>query len=163
LARRDVLKGRINLIKNIVTKFGRLQDVRVLAQWGTPDEVRVNNVFHWHGETKESIPSREMGLLPSDEWKVLGSLALYYKEHNINPAELNSILQSMQELGLAALVKTNAGQIEAIQTGISDNESGLLFLPPEASKPKVHEHVPNGREYVYLEELEPGVFYYETT
>ena len=39
----------------------------------------------------------------------------------------------------------------------------LLFLRPAGSRPRVNAKWPDGRKYTIVEEVAPGVFYYETT
>lgn len=44
-----------------------------------------------------------------------------------------------------------------------DLVTGLLFPRPDAARPRVGAQWPDGRKYSIVEEVAPGVFFYETT
>lgn len=162
-SRKNTLKRQLEKIKHVVKRFENLPELRILSQWGKPEEFRMNNIFVISGETRESMPSSEMGFVPSGTWRQLESVEDYIKRIAVSPAELKAMLQTLHDLGLAALVKKKSGEIFVVQTGISDNESGLLLLPDKGKKPGLKQKTSNGGEYSYVDELEPNIFYYETT
>jgi hypothetical protein len=53
--------------------------------------------------------------------------------------------------------------VRVIRIGLADNESGLLFQPEQAKLPKIGDQLRDGRSYVAIEPVAPGVVFYETT
>jgi hypothetical protein len=150
-------------ISELVDEFSSVSQLEVVAQWGIKDEYRVNNVFHMIGQTNESLPSAMMGFVPSDKWRKLDTPEKYFEEIKVSQAKFDSVLTRLKELSLAAVVRTAEGNIRIVRVGISDNEAGLLFLKKSAKKPKKGQSMIDGKEYIYIEEVKPNIFYYETS
>lgn len=140
-----------------------MPQIKVLAQWGIKDEYRVNNVFHMIGQTNESLPSPVMGFIPSDKWRKLESPEKYLEEIKVPKTKFDSMLTKVKEMGLAAVVRDTQENVRVVRVGVSDNEAGLLFLKNPSNKPKKGQKMLDGREYVYVEEIKPNIFYYETS
>jgi hypothetical protein len=161
--RKSDVTGKFDRISQLVKDFDATQQVQLLAQWGIKDEYRVNNVFHMMGQTNESLPSPTMGFVPSDKWRKLGGPEEYLEEIKLSAPKFNALMTALKELSLAALVRDSQGNTRVVRVGVSDNEAGLLFVKNPSAKPKKGEKMADGREYVYVEELKPNIFYYETS
>lgn len=161
--RKSDVVGKLTRITNLVAEFNAVPQIKILAQWGIKDEYRVNNVFHMMGQTNESLPSSVMGFIPSDKWKKLESPEKYLEEIKVPKAKFDSMLTKVKEMSLAAVVRDAQENVRIVRVGISDNEAGLLFLKNSFDKPKKGQKMLDGREYVYVEEIKPGIFYYETS
>ena len=161
--RRSDVVGKLTRIAELVDEFDAARQVEILAQWGIKDEYRVNNVFHMMGQTNESVPSPLMGFVPSDKWRKLASPEKYLEEIKLPQAKFDAMLTKVKEMSLAAVVRDSQGNIRVVRVGISDNEAGLLFVKTPANKPKKGQKMLDGREFVYVEEIKPNIFYYETS
>jgi hypothetical protein len=161
--RKSSVMGSLSRISELVDEFSSVPQLEVLAQWGIKDEYRVNNVFHMRGQTNESLASAAMGFIPSDKWRKLDNPEKYLEEIKVSKAKFDSVLTRVRELSLAAVVRTAEGDIRIVRVGIGDNEAGLLFLKKSTKKPKKGQKMIDGKEYIYIEEVEPNIFYYETS
>lgn len=161
--RKSDVRGKVPKIAELVKEFSAISQLGVIAQWGIIDEYRVNNVFHMMGQTKESLPSQVMGFIPSDKWRTLETPDKYLEEIKVPKIKFNLLLKGIKELSLAAIVRTSEGDIRVVRVGIGDNEAGLLFLKDQSKKPQKGQKTGDGREYVYIEQIKPGIFYYETS
>jgi hypothetical protein len=161
--RKSEVVGKLGRMTDLVAEFNAVPQIEILAQWGIKDEYRVNNVFHMMGQTNESLPSPVMGFVPSDKWRKLESPEKYLEEITVLKAKFYSILTKTKEMSLAALVRDSQGSVRVVRVGISDNEAGLFFLKNPSNKPKKGQKMLDGREYIYVEEIKPNIFYYETS
>jgi hypothetical protein len=161
--RKSGLVARLAQISELENEFSSISQLEVLAQWGIKDEYRVNNVFHMMGQTNESLPSAAMGFIPSDKWRKLDNPEKYLEDIKVSKAKFDSVLKKVRELGLAAVARTPEGDTKIVHVGIGDNEAGLIFLKHSAKKPKKGHKMLDGKEYIYIEELKPNIFYYETS
>jgi len=73
------------------------------------------------------------------------------------------MLTTLNAMNLAAVVRDSLGSTRVVRVGVSDNEAGLLFVKTPSAKPKKGQKMLDGREYVYVEEIRPNIFYYETS
>lgn len=162
-SRKSDVVGKLAQISEIVNDFSAISQLQVVAQWGISNEYRVNNVFHMMGQTNESAPSPVMGFVPSDKWRKLENPEKYLEEIKVSKAKFELLLTRLREMSLAAVVRSSEGDIRAVRGGIGDNEAGLLFLKNQSRKPKKAQKLLDGREYVFIEEIKPGIFYYETS
>ncbi len=161
--RKTDVVGKLAQILELSNEFSAMSQLEIVAQWGIKGEYRVNNVFHMMGQTNESLPSSIMGFIPSDNWRRLDSPEKYLEEIKISKAKFDPLLAKVRELNLAAVVRTPEGDIKVVRVGIADNESGLLFHKNLSKKPQKGQKMLDGKEYIYIEEVKPDVFYYETS
>ncbi|MGH9866950.1 MAG: hypothetical protein ACREAA_02130 [Candidatus Polarisedimenticolia bacterium] len=123
----------------------------------------MNDVYVLKGQALEAIPSERFGLVPSGRWKTWESLGAYLKTLSLTEEEIHRLADHMMSIGLSALIREESGT-RMVGVGIGDNESGLLLLQSQSPQsPKVGSRLLDGREYTIVEEVEPGLFYYETT
>lgn len=161
--RKTDVVGKLSQITQFVVEFRAASQIKILANWGIKEEYRVNNVFHMMGQTSESLPSPIMGFIPSDKWRKLETVEKYLEEIKVPKAKFESLLTKVKEMSLAAVVGDLNGSVRVVRVGIGDNEAGLLFVSKSSDKPSKGQKMLDGREYVYVEEVKPNVFYYETT
>lgn len=161
--RKSDVAGKLPRIIELVNEFNAAPQIEILAQWNIKDEYRVNNVFHMLGQTNESLPSTVMGFIPSDKWRKLESTERYLDEIKFSKAKFDSLLTKIREMSLAAMVRTREGNVRVVRVGVGDNEAGLIFLKNPADKPVKNRKMTDGREYVYVDEIKPNIFYYETS
>ena len=161
--RREELFSGLRKIKKTVSAFQEMSAVDLVSQWGIVGEDRINNVFVMMGQVVETKPSEVMGFVPSDHWVRLEGLGVYLSRLGISDAAFSSFLRGVKELSLAAVVRDEAG-IRVVRVGIGESESGLLFLTKDrrSRTPRSGEKAKDGRRYVTVEELEPGLLFYET-
>ena len=162
-SRRDGMKDKLPRIAELVREFDGVPRLTIIAQWGVADEFRVNNVFEMLGRTNESLPSPVMGFVPSDRWRKLASIDEYLAEIKITRERFDPLLARTRELDIAAIVREAHGGIRVVRVGIGDNEAGMLFVGTGAAKPERGRKLADGRQYVVVEQIKPGVFYYETS
>jgi hypothetical protein len=155
--------GKLAGITKLVAEFKTVAQIKILANWGIKEEYRVNNVFHMMGQTNESLPSPVMGFIPSDKWRKLDTVEKYLEEIKVSKAKFDSLLAKVKEMSLAAVVADLNQSVRVVKVGVGDNEAGLLFVGKSSEKPRKGQKMSDGREYVYVEEIKPNVFYYETT
>jgi hypothetical protein len=161
--RKTDVVGKLSQISELVNEFSATSQLEVIAQWGIKDEYRVNNVFHMMGQTNESLPSSVMGFIPSDKWRKLDTPEKYLEEIKLSKPKFDVLLTKIREMSLAVVARTSEGDIKVVRVGIGDNEAGLLFLKNPSKKPKKGQKMLDGREYIYIEEIKPNIFYYETS
>jgi hypothetical protein len=123
-------------------------------------EYRVNNVFVMMGQVRQTTASTVMGFLPSNVWRALPDVATYLDTLQVSGTAFQALLMDMKRLSLSALV-VRRKSIRVILFGIGDNQSGLIFLRGQPV-PARGEHDDNGRRYRIVEQLEPGIVFYET-
>ena len=160
--RRDHLVSQLPRVRAAVDAFERLRPIDLISIWAPKGELRVNDVFVLDGETRQALPSARLGLVPSGEWKAWVSLETYLATIKVNGSEVTDLVQQMLGIGVSALVR-EISQVRLVAVGVGDNESGMLFLGPQASPPVLGGDGGNGREYVIVEEVAPGVWFYETS
>jgi hypothetical protein len=161
--RKSDVVGKLVQISGLVDEFSSIPKLELLAQWGIKDEYRVNNVFHMMGQTNESLPSAVMGFIPSDRWRKIDNPETYLEEIKLSKNKFEALLTKSREMNLAAVARTLEGDIKVVRVGIGDNEAGLLFLKHSSKKPKTGQKMLDGKEYIYIEEVKPNIFYYETS
>jgi len=162
--RKSDLIGKLPKILELVKEFNDAPQIELIANWGIEDEYRVNNVFHMlGGRTREALPSPIMGFVPSGKWRKLDSIEKYFDEIKISKTKFDSLITKTKELGLVTVMRNPNGDTKVIRVGIFDCESGLLFLKQASSKPVKGQKTPDGKEYVYIEEIKPNIFFYETS
>jgi hypothetical protein len=133
-----------------------------LSIWAPAGEIRVNDVFVMNGAAREAIPSKTMGFVPSGDWKSWPSLGQYLASIRVSADSVDRIVEQMRRIGLSAILRKTDG-LRFVGVGIGDNESGILFLAAGSNPPKLQVPGTDGREFVTLEKLEDGIYYYETS
>jgi hypothetical protein len=161
--RRDHIVKQMGKVRKTLVAFESISEIRLISIWAPKGEIRVNDLYVIGGVAREAIPSPEMGLVPSGRWRNWPSLASYLTTKKVQEKDVIAITEQMRDVGLSALLKDAAGA-RAVGVGVGDNESGLAFITPKGGlPPRVGIVLPDGRKYSIVEEVEPGVFYYETT
>lgn len=161
-SRRADLLRKLPVLRPLVKDFRAARSVRVLALWA-PGEWRVNDLYRMPGGAlNEARPSTAMGLVPSAGWKRWATFPEWAKAAGVDRAKVEDLLQRIETLAIAAVVR-EGDTVRVIRIGLVDNESGLLFGPEKAKLPKVGDALPDGRTYVAVEPVAPGVVFYETT
>jgi hypothetical protein len=160
--RRGQLVTQLPELKSLAAAFQRLKGVWLVAQWAVPGEYRVNDLFRMMGgQTNEALPSTTMGLVPSEAWRPWPDDGSFFAGLGAKQAEVEAVVGLMRRLSIAAAVREHEG-VRLVKVGILDDEGGVLFLPSGAAGPKRGEKGKDGREFVVVEPLEPGVVLYET-
>jgi hypothetical protein len=161
-SRRADLARKLPVLRAIVKDFRAARNVRILAQWG-PGEWRVNDLYRMRGGgLNEARPSEVMALVPSALWTRWDGLDAWAKKSKVDARKVEDLLARLGAVAVAAVVR-DGGDVRVIRIGIGDNESGLLFQADGAKPPKLGDTLPDGRTYVAIEPLAPGVVFYETT
>ena len=157
-----ILSSSFRKYRTAVASFDGVPTIRLISIWAPQGELRVNDVFVLGGHVREAIPSTKLGLVPSGNWKQWASLEKYLATLQVPQAAVNDLAQQMLAIGLSALVRETF-QTRLVGVGVGDNESGLLFLRAGASPPRVGDVRPDGNTYTLVEQVDPGVWFYETS
>jgi hypothetical protein len=161
-SRRADLRRKLPMLQALVKDVRAARNVRLLALWA-PGEWRVNDLYRTPaGAYNEARPSPVMGLVPSADWKRWDRLDAWMKASNVDRRKVEELLGRIEALRIAAVVR-DGDAIRVVRIGLGDNESGLLFGSEKAKPPKVGDALPDGRTYVAIEPVAPGVVFYETT
>lgn len=161
-SRRQDLESKVVRIEKLVGAFRKLKGVDILAQWGIPNEFRVNCLFKIFDQVRVSSPSPVMGFLPSSQWDHADPDS-YITSLGASPSAVRAILSELTALSVAAIVRESDGSVRVIRVGISDNESGLHFLLGQKVPYRVGTKLTDGREITVLREIKSGILFYETT
>jgi hypothetical protein len=159
--RRSAARQGLRGARALVGRIRPLQGLRVVAQWGTPGEFRINDLFAVRGRHLRAAPSAVMGLVPSASWKPFQDLGAELRGTGVSEAEALALVAELRRIGFVAIVR-DGSVLRAIGVGIGDNEAGLLFAPGPIGI-KVGDRTEDGRDYSVVEKVEPGIWYYETT
>jgi hypothetical protein len=154
LDRFSALAGSLRKVRNVV----------LVAQWGQPGSLRVNDMFKLGGWVREAIPSPELGFVPSGQWHEYATLEAFFSARGIDGPATLAIVESAGEAGAGAVVRLQDDAVRVfLPGGIGDNQAGLLFQDPSLAAPRVGATTPDGFETVVTETLSPGVYYFETS
>lgn len=160
--RKAELVAKVVRLRALAAEVGKRPGFSILAQWGVPGEFRVDNIFAVRGRVLVVRPSPRMGLVPSDDWTLVSDLAAALKGRGVPEQEVLRLVEAMKAESIAAIVR-DGGVLRMVRMGIADNESGLLIASNLRSAPRVGQRTSDGREYRVVEQIEPGVWFYETT
>lgn len=160
--RRDRMVQRLPGIRKALEVFDRLASVRMVSLWIPRGEFRVNDVFVMGGRVREAIPSAKLGLVPSGDWKPWDSIEAYLATIHVSKGVVDDLVQQMSSLGISAMIR-DPSAMRLVGVGVGDNESGLLFLHKDAQPPHVGDVRPDGSKYQMVENVAPGVWFYETS
>ena len=146
-------------LRGLVQKFSATPpEVHLIAQWGIEGDLRLNNTFFQHSAATTFLEHN--GFLPYPPGVPFHSLAAELTSDHLTQADLDAIVSSMRSLHIVALVKMPIG-VRAIYSGVSHNETGLLFLAPGADPPQVGERWGNGIELSGVLNVGPDVYLYQ--
>jgi len=160
--RRDHLVQQLAKVRILLSSFERLRGIRLISIWAPKGELRVNDVFVLNNQVREAVPSAKLGLVPSGDWRPWPDLPAYLATLRVEEATVTDLVSRMRDIGLSALVR-EPSYTRAVGVGVGDNESGLVFMQQGAGAPRVGKATSDATQYTIVEEVAPGVFYYETT
>ena len=86
----------------------------------------------------------------------------YLAAAKIPAQQVPELVDQMRAIGICAIIR-DYGATRVVGVGIGDNESGLILMNSESPVPAVGTKQADGREFTIIEEVAPGVFFYETT
>jgi hypothetical protein len=133
-------------------------EVQLIAQWNIDGDLRVNNTFLQH--TAVTAFLEHNGFIPYPPGIPFHSLAAELSADHLTQPDLDAIISSMRSLHIVALLKMPIG-VRAIYSGVSHNETGLLFLNPGQDPPRAGDRWGNGLQLTAVLSVGPDVFLYE--
>ena len=146
-------------LRELVQKFSATApEAQIIAQWDTPGDLRLNNIFLQHSAVTAFL--EHDGLIPYPPGVPFHSLDAELTADHLAHDDLDAIVSSMHSLHIVALLKMPLG-IRAIYSGVSHNETGLLFLNPGEAPPRPGDRWGNGIELTTVLSVGPNVFLYE--
>jgi len=146
-------------LRNLTQKFSATTpEVQLIAQWDIPGDLRLNNTFVQHATVTAYIEHN--GFFPYPPGVPFHSLSSELTTDHLTRDDLDAIVASMHSLHIVALLKMPLG-IRAIYSGVSHNETGLLFLTPGEDPPRAGDRWGNGIQLASVTSVAPNVFLYE--
>jgi hypothetical protein len=146
-------------LRELVQKFSATApEVQIIAQWNTPGDLRLNNTFLQHSAVTAFLEHN--GFIPYPPGVPFHSLDAELAADHLTHDDLDAIVSSMHSLHIVALLKMPLG-VRAIYSGVSHNETGLLFLTPGETAPRPGNRWGNGIELSSVLSIAPDVFLYE--
>ena len=146
-------------LRQLTQKFAATApEVQLIAQWNIDGDLRLNNSFLQHSTVTTYLEHN--GLIPYPPGVPFHSLDAELKDDHLTHDDLDAIVSSMRSLHIVALLKMPDG-IRAICSGVSHNETGLLFLTEGAAPPRTGDRWGNGIELTAVLPIAPDVFIYE--
>jgi len=161
--RRADLQSKLPRIEAVVASFIKLTGVHLIAQWGTGDDFRVNDLYRIMGKQRETRPSFVMGFVPSGVWLPVEDADRYSRSLGAAPEAVPDLIREIGELSLSAVVRDPGDVLRVVRVGIADNESGLLFTTGDKPPHQKGDKLKDGREIILIEALKPRVYFYETS
>jgi hypothetical protein len=150
-------------VREIVSIFLKAQNVSLVAQGYNDSRFRVNNTFVLGPWVREAVPSANMGFVPSGQWNEFSDLDEYFAKSHTIRAEVMQLVDGLKRTSFAAIERNGATTVRVFLTGIGDNVAGLLFQAGDTSPPVLRANPADGLDYIILEEVESGLWYFETT
>jgi hypothetical protein len=146
-------------IRQLIQKFSEtIPEVRLIAQWDIPGDLRLNTTFVQHATIKAYFEHN--GFFPYPPGIPFHSLSSELTTDHLTQDDLDAIVSSMHSLHIVALLKMPTG-IRAIYSGVSHNETGLLFLNPGEDPPRPGDRWGNGIQLSSVLSVGPDVYLYE--
>ena len=146
-------------LRQLVQKFSATApEVLVIAQWDVPGDLRLNNTFLQHSVVTTYLEHN--GFVPYPPGVSFHSLDAELNADHLSRDDLDVIVSAMHSLHIVALLKTPIG-IRAIYSGVSHNETGLLFLNSGETPPRPGDRWGNGIELSSALSIGPDVYLYE--
>lgn len=164
MARRDTLVAHLAAARTIVAQLRAVPSLEVVAAW--PGGGYRAGSLTFDGRTFRVLSaSPRLGLLPWQNRPVSGGAAPAFSNLHTSRAAVETIVAGLRAGGFTAAARDKQGSVRVVLAGaIGDNEAGLLFLAPGNARPKHWDaRLLDGRAYVYMEEVAPGVHFYITT
>lgn len=132
-------------------------EVLIIAQWGIPGDLRLNNAFVQHSAVTTYLEHN--GYIPYPPGVPFHSLDAELNADHLTHDDLDAIVTSMRSLHIVALLKMPIG-VRAVYSGVTHNEIGLLFLNTGEAPPRVGDRWGNGIEVSSVLSIAPDVFLY---
>lgn len=146
-------------LRDLAQKFSATApEVHLIAQWNIDGELRLNNTFLQHNAVTAYLEHN--GFIPYPPGVPFHSLDAELSADHLTQPDLDAIVASMHSLHIVALLKMPIG-IRAIYSGVSHNETGLLFLQAGQVPPRVGDRWGNGIELTSVVSIGPDAYLYE--
>lgn len=146
-------------LRELAQKFSATApEVHLIAQWDIDGDLRLNNTFLQHSAVTAYLEHN--GFIPYPPGVPFHSLDAELSDDHLTQPDLDALISSMRSLHIVALLKMPVG-LRAIYSGVSHSETGILFLNPGATAPRVGDRWGNGIELTSVVSLGPGVYLYE--
>jgi hypothetical protein len=146
-------------LRQLVQKFSATApEVQIIAQWDVPGDLRLNNTFLQHSAVTAYLEHN--GFVPYPPGVPFHSLDSELTADHLTHDDLDAIVSSMHSLHIVALLRMPIG-IRAIYSGVSHNETGLLFLNSGERPPRPGDRWGNGIELSSTLTIGPDTFLYE--
>lgn len=156
----EAIKAFFEQGKSHLAVFKKNQDLKVVQQLAI-EAYRINNAFVSPVEILSYEPSKEAGFIPSANYKkyrTLNELPDIQALHD----SAKSLIKTMNENSVRAIVKTSDGGLNIIFDGIADNHWGVMLYETVVQLPNIGDTNPLGYEYDDIEKLSENAFYYQT-
>lgn len=158
--RKELAVKNLQQVRELVGAFLQTQNITIAAQGYNDNRFRVNNTFILGAWVREAIPSPN---IPSGQWNEFHNLDEYFEKSHIKRAEAMRLVDGLKRISFAAIERNGTNSVRVFLTGIGDNVAGLLFQNGDTIPPVLRAKFADGLEYVILEEIESGLWYFETT
>lgn len=146
-------------LRELAQKFSATApELQLIAQWNIDGDLRLNNTFLQHSAVTAFLDHN--GFIPYPPGVPFHSLDAELTTDHLTQPDLDAIVASMRSLHIVALLKMPLG-VRAIYSGVSHNETGLLFLNPGAAPPRTGDRWGNGIELSSVLSIAPGVYLYQ--
>lgn len=145
-------------LRSLIHKFSTTApELLIIADWGVPGDLRLNNSFLQHSAVTTYL--EHDGYIPYPPGVPFHSLDAELSANHLTHDDLDAIVSSMRSLHIVALLKMPIG-VRAIYSGVTHNEIGLLFLNSGEAPPRVGDRWGNGIEVSSVTAIAPDVFLY---
>lgn len=164
MARRDTLVAHLGAARTVVAQLRAVPSLEVVAAW--PGGGYRAGSLTFDGRTfRVHSASPKLGLLPWQNRPVSGDAAPAFANLHTSRAAVETIVAGLRNGGFTVAARDRKGSVRMVLAGaIGDNEAGLLFLASGDALPTHRDaRLLDGRAYVHLEEVAPGVHFYITT
>src|SRR5262245_39843165 len=161
-ARRDSLAAHLDAIRSLVTRFDKLRSTSVVALW-PGGGYRIGSLAVSKSHIDRIKPSPMLGLIPWETVPLTDGLDVLFGRMQISGYEVEALLTEMRRLGIVALSKDEEGIRAVIKGSIGDNEAGLIFLESGSTPPQYGTRLKDGRQYVGVDKLTEGVYFYTSS
>ena len=161
--RKEQALKHLQQVRELVSEFLKSKNIFLVAQPFSESRFRVNNTFVLGDWVGEAIPSKNIGFIPSGQWTAFRNLGEYLLASHTGRGEIIRLVEALKRTSFTAIERSGPSAVRVFLTGIGDNVSGLLFQNGEKTLPVLRAQSADGLEYVFLEEVASGVWYFETT
>jgi hypothetical protein len=146
-------------LRELAQKFSATApEVQLIAQWNIDGDLRLNNTFLQASTVTAYLEHN--GYIPYPPGVPFHSLDAELSADHLTQADLDATIASMRSLHIVALLKMPLG-VRAIYSGVTHNETGLLFLNPGQPPPHTGDRWGNGLQLSTVLSIGPGVYLYE--